>query len=412
LREVVITGLGPVAPNGVGKEQFWDALKKGESGIRYIEHFAEQYHHHEFAGVVPRHWLSGEQGGSWRNLMIVTASHLAMADAGISKDEFSRRRSGIRIGIGAVDMEIGEREYDKFKQSGTTASSVIAATIPHAAAAEIAKDLQCKGKVLTYASACTSGIISIISAADSILDGEADMVLAGGGDAPLTPFTVTCFEKAGLHPVNNMGLGDNPSTASRPFDAKREGGVIGEGAGMILLEDRESASRRGAKIYARIAGWGIANATSLKTLKAAYVAAMTEALNKARLSPNEIDYISAHAPGIMFTDRIEVSAIKEVFGRYSNNVPTGSIKSMIGNPLAASGPLQVIAAAQSIEHKFIPPTTNYENLDPQCDLDCIPNQGRVARVSRVLINASGVGGCVASLIISDLELAGVLPWTS
>jgi 3-oxoacyl-[acyl-carrier-protein] synthase II len=388
----------------VGREQFWEALKKGEPGIRLIGRFEEEGYSRQFAGVVPRHWLNGtsaDTGESWRSALMVTAARLALNDAGITREAFSCYRSGIQVGVSTVDMEIGEREYDAFKQSGMAKPTVIAATIPHAAASEIARELDCSGKVLTYASACTSGLLSIVSAAESILNLESEMVLAGGGDAPLTPFMVTCFGSAGLHPLSTDVFGDNPAAASRPFDGRREGGVLAEGAGFILLESRECANQRNARIYAQLVGWGVANAVSPKSLRGAYVSAMTQALDRAQMTVDQIDCIFAHAPGLKFSDKMEVEAIKSVFGHFAHNIPVNSIKGMIGNPLAASGPLQMIAAVLSIQDKFIPPTINYEYPDPHCDLDCVPNYGRVARVGTVLINSSGVGGCVVSTIIAE-----------
>lgn len=400
--EVVITGLGPIAPNGVGKQQFWESLKTGTSGIRYISHFEEEGYRPQIAGVIPQEWLPFNNGpnGARQRSLIAGAARLALEDAGISRDEFCTYDSGIRIGVSMVDMSVGEKEYDFFKESGNARPSLLAASFPHAPASDIAREFQCTGKVLTFSAACSSGLVSVISAAESILGNEVDLVLAGGGDAPLTPFMVSSFTAAGLHPPR---FGDDPAAASRPFDAEREGGVLAEGAGIVVLESVERARLRGAKIYARIIGWGISNATSPKNLKTAFVSAMNQALQKAHLLPDMIDYVSAHAPGIQVTDRFETEAIKDVFGERAYNVPTTSIKSMIGNPLAASGVLQVIAAAQAIEHKYIPPTTNYRCPDAYCDLDYIPNRGRVARVRTVLVNSSGFGGCVASVILASPE---------
>jgi 3-oxoacyl-[acyl-carrier-protein] synthase II len=396
---VVITGLGPVAPNGVGAKGFWEALKAGKSGIRHVSRFAKYEHVSQVAGEVPGDEPVGSEAFSKSqearcSYLLKNAARLALVDAGVRKEEFSACSTGIRIGVSTIDMEVGEREYDLFKLTQSTNPTVVADSFPHAAASEIARELKCSGQVLTFSSACSSGLVGLISAAESILKGEAEMVLAGGGDAPLTPFLISCFAAAGLHSFAGNG---EPSFASRPFDARREGGILAEGAGMLLLESAERARQRGAKIYAEITGWGLANATSPLNLKSSYVSAMTLALQKAGLSPVMVDYISAHAPGDKLIDKIEVKAIKEVLGIYAYNVAVSSIKSMIGNPLAASGPLQVIAAAQVIQNQYIPPTINYDKIDPQCDLDFVPRKGRVARVQRVLVNSSGIGGCVASL---------------
>jgi len=400
MSEVVITGLGPVAPNGIGIKEFWEALKAGKTGIRRIDRFGFSGNDSEVAGVIPRGGPAGlepfaENKEAWCTYLLKNAARLALSDAQITKGEFPRCSSGIRVGVSTIDMEVGEREYEYFKLGGSSKPTVVADSFPHAAASIMARELKCTGKVLTFSSACSSGLVSIISAAESILQGESEMVLAGGGDAPLTPFLVSCFTAAGLHPLPGNG---DPAASSRPFDSERKGGVMAEGAGMVLLESAERAQSRGARIYARITGWGIANATSPLSLKSSYVTAMTLALKN---TTNNIDYISAHAPGIQLTDRVEVEAIKEVFGSDSYNISISSIKSMIGNPLSASGPLQVIASSQVIREKFIPPTINYHNRDPHCDLDFIPNKGRVARVKTALINSLGIGGCIASLVINE-----------
>lgn len=402
MTEVVITGLGPVAPNGVGKVQFWNSLKSGESGIRRISRFEEQGYLPQIAGVVPADWLpdNDSANGARQRRLIASAAHLALEDAAISRDDFCKYASGIRVGVSMVDMAVGEQEYDCFKASGNARPYLLADSFPHAPATDIARELQCLGRVLTYSAACSSGLVSVISAAESIQRNEAELMLAGGGDAPLTPFMVSSFAAAGLHPPR---FGNDPAAASRPFDAGREGGVLAEGAGMVVLESAERVRLRGANAYARIVGWGIANAASPKGLKTAYVSAMNQALQNARLSPDMIDYVSAHAPGIPISDVMEIEAIKDVFRDNAYNIPVTSIKSMIGNPLAASGALQVIAAAQVIEHKYIPPTTNYRCPDGRCDLDCVPNRGRVARVRNVLVNSSGFGGCVACVIMSSPE---------
>ncbi|RJX27996.1 MAG: beta-ketoacyl-[acyl-carrier-protein] synthase family protein [Dethiobacter sp.] len=403
MAEVVITGLGPVAPNGVGKESFWNALKEGKSGIRRISRFDPDGSISRIAGEVPPEWVEAISPfpgtkRAWSTHMVITAAHLAMDDAGISKAEFSKSLSGIYVGISTNDMEFGEREYETFKHSGSTKANVISSSFPHAAASEIAGEFKCAGRVMTVSTACSSGILSIISGAESILRGENDLVLAGGGDAPLTPFVVSCFSSAGLHPTS---YNDSPLMASRPFDAKRDGGVLSEGAGMIVIENSERARLRGAKVYARISGWGVANATSPLSVTLSFVSSITQALQKAKLPLNMLDYICAHAPGIKFTDKVETEAIKNVFGQYAYNLPVSSIKSMIGNPLSAAGPLQVITTALVIQNKFIPPTVNYEHPDPACDLDYVPNRGRVARVRNALINLLGVGGCIVSMVITE-----------
>lgn len=403
MREVVITGLGAVAPNGVGNDNFWSALKEGKSGIRRISRFDVSGYPSQIGGEIPPEWIeslesleSRENGRPWSARLILAAARLALQDAGISQDEFHASQSGIWVGVSTSDMGVVESEYERFRESGFTKPTNVYYSFPHTAASELASALKCPSQVITVSAGCPSGLFSIIYAAESIMQGNTQVALAGGGDAPLTPLAYASFCSAGLMPTT---YNDAPQAASRPFDAKREGGVLAEGAGMVVLEDAEHASLRGAKIYARLDGWSISNATSPKQLKASFVASLSGALRKAGLSPVMIDYISAHAPGDKLIDKMETMAIKEVFGSFACNVPVSSIKSMIGNPLAAAGPLQLIATVQIIQHRYITPTINYEYPDPSCDLDCVPNKGRVARVNRALINLHGIGGANASLVI-------------
>lgn len=399
MSEVVITGLGPVAPNGVGKENFWQALREGSSGIRRISRFNPADCLSQIAGEIPTEWVEAvkpfpEEKRAWGTHLVITAAQLALEDAGINKKKLARHKAGIFLGISTNDMELGEREYAFFKQSGHTNPHVISASFPHAAAHDIAAEFKCPGQVVTVSSGCTAGLLSIIYAAEAILKGELEIALAGGGDAPLTSFVISCLCSAGLHPTS---FNDCPDEASRPFDAHRDGGVASEGAGMIVLESAAGARLRGARTYSRIAGWGIANAYSPLAVLSAFVASINGALQQAKFPTGTIDYICAHAPGIKFTDKVETEAVKKVFGPHAYNLPMSSIKSMIGNPLAAAGPLQIIATALAMQNQYIPPTVNYVYPDPHCDLDYVPNKGRVARVKRALVNVLGFGGSIVSM---------------
>ena len=399
----VITGLGPVAPSGLGKGSFWESFKTGRSGIRYFSRYPNNGTV-QIVGEVPREWfINGtpfdERKQAWSTFMVIQASHLALEDAGLDNMSFAARPSGIRVGISTIDMEVGEREYEHFKVSGATQPMVVASSFPHAPASVIARELKCSGRVFTSSAACTAGTLSIISAAESIASGDTEVQLAGGGDAPLTPFMISCMHSSGLHPAVPEGFNGKPQELCKPFDARRNGGVMGEGAGMVLLENDQEARRRGAKIYGRILGWGISNANSPFSLRTAFASAMEQALQMARLKPDAIDYISAHAPGIKISDKEEVKAIKQVFGPHAYHIPVSSIKGTIGNPLAAAGPLQLISALLAMEHQFVPPTLNYSEPDPACDLDCVPNRGRTARLKTAMVNSFGIGGGVASLIV-------------
>ncbi len=403
MREVVITGLGPVSPNGVGKDKFWQALRDGKSGIRRITRFDPLGYPSQIAGEIPCEWVEAVEpfpanGRAWSTHLIIAAARLALQDANISPDEFSASRSGIMVGISTTDMGVVEKGLEYFKQNASAKAEILNSSFPHAAASELGVVFNCSGQVVTLSTGCPGGLFSLIYGAESIIKGEADLVIAGGGDAPVTPFVHSCFCASGFL---SAAFNNEPSSASRSFDARRDGGVLAEGAGVVILEEAGRALARGANIYAKVAGWGITNAASLKQLGASIASSLEQSLQKAHLQPHEIDYICAHAPSDKLIDKMEVKAIKEVFGRYAYNLPVSSIKSMIGNPLAAAGPLQAIAAAKAIQEKFVPPTINYEFPDPSCDLDFVPNKGRMARMETSLVNLHGLGGCNASLVLTE-----------
>lgn len=407
MRSVVITGLGAVAPNGVGKENFWQALAEGRSGIRRISRFDSAPYPCRVAGEIPGEWLQenglGQKGDdcSWSTVYALKAAREALRDAGLNPEAMPDCSLGVYMGTSSTDMGIVEKEYLVFKDDNTTSAGAIASCFPHAPASLIAKEINCNGNVITVSTGCSSGLFSLMLAADSINCGEADLALAGGVDAPLTPLLLAGFCATGLLPT---GYNDSPQSASRPFDARRQGGVLAEGAGVLVLEAEDYARRRGATVYAQISGWGTSNTVSPNGLRAAATDCIIQALHGAGLRPEQIDYINAHSPGDPVIDRAETRTIKEIWGKYAYNVPVSSIKSMIGSPLAASGPLQTIAAVMAMQNQFIPPTVNYQYPDPRCDLDYVPNQGRAARVGRVLINLQGIGGGNTTLIVSKASL--------
>lgn len=401
MREVVITGLGPVAPNGVGKEKYWDALRKGVSGIGRITRFDPSGYPCEIAGEVsldmgPSPLKSGP-AGSRNNELALAAAALAIEDAGLTLEELSAcRSSGVCIGVSSTDIGVIQHEHTLLLEKRKMTSSAIVSCFPHAPSSLIAQAINCRGDVTTISTGCPSGLHSVIYAAEAIARGSSDIMITGGVDAPLSPLFFGSFCAAGVLPKR---FNNDPQRASRPFDSARDGGVLAEGSGVVILEDSERAYRRGARVYARIPGWGSANASSLKDLKLSMYISMHKSLLQSGLRPTELDYICAHAPGDQLIDRIETEAIKELCGSQAYNIPVSSIKSMIGNPLAGAGPLQLIAVALAIQHSFIPPTINYENPDPRCDLDYVPCKGRAARVHTALINLHGFGGANAAMLV-------------
>jgi len=401
-KEVVVTGLGPVSSVGIGNENYWKALKKGRSGIKHISLFDTKGLSCCIGGEIDNQWISEDGGWSKKKVsrstnFIINAARLALKDAGITEAEFAAGSPAIFVGSSTTDMDIVEKEYLSFKAVGLVQSTSVFSSSPHAAASELASEFKCSGKAITIATGCSAGLVSIASGAEAILRGEADMVLAGGGDAPLTPFLLASFTSAGLLSTR---YNDNPTLASRPFDAKRDRGILSEGAGMLLLESAEKARERKARIYGKIGGWGMSNASSPKAMKSAFRASIADTLKMAYFEPEKVDYICANAPGDILVDKMEVKAIKDIFGTYAYNLPISSIKSMIGYPLAGCGPLQVIAALKAMQDNFVPPTLNYKYPEAGFDLDFVPEKGRTSRVNSALVNLSGLGGSIISLLVT------------
>ncbi len=401
--EVAVTGLGAVAPNGTGKEEFWQAVKQGVSGIGPVTRFDASGYPCRVAGEVAINGgyikrtpdpLEPGENLSFSSKLILAASQQALDDAGIARESFSGLRSGIWVGTSSNDMTMVEQEYEHFKEQGTARSYVLSSAYPHAAAKEMGAALQCLGQVTTISIGCSSGLFSIMFAAEAIARGEVDLALAGGGDAPITPFLYSCFCSAGFL---STSFNHNPRQASRPFDSNRDGGVLSEGAGMVVLESAERAARRRA--YGYLSGWHTSNACNYNMMGSAFQASITGALQAAKLYPREIDYICANAPGDRFIDAVEVKVVERVFSRHASCVPISSIKSTVGNPLAAAGPLQMIASFQAMKDRYLPPTVNLEQPKPHRGLDFVPGEGRVARVENVLLNAQGLGGSNISFVL-------------
>ncbi len=402
--EAVITGLGPVAPNGVGKENFWEAISTGKSGIRLIDNLVNSDCPCQIGGDIPLEWVE-ERAALLPNWLpnakgckyTMLAAMLALEDAGLTPEDINGRNGAVFMGVSIPDMEIYQNEYKSFAANGSTRPESLAAAAPHTPATVVSHMLKIYSNVITVSTACTSGAVSIQNASEIICRGEADIVLAGGVEIPLSPIFISGFSSAGLVPT---GYNDHPELGSRPFDYKRESGVLSEGAGVVVMEEKSKALRRNARIYATYSGGGFSTAMSPSWMKAAFFRAMSEALDKSRVKTSEIDHISASAPGHPVIDQVETEAIKDLFNSNAYNIPVNSLKSMIGNPGAAAGPLQLIASALSIQNCFITPTVNLDVCGEGCDLDYVPNNGRVARVNRAMINIRGFGGNVSSMIIA------------
>ncbi|HEX3000028.1 MAG TPA: beta-ketoacyl-ACP synthase II [Armatimonadota bacterium] len=406
MRRVVITGLGPVAPNGIGKQAFWNALMEGRSGISRIRSFDASIYPCQIAGEVddfdPELFMEPKRISRTARFsqLAVAAARLAMEDAKLDptdKEEASQR--GVCLGVSSNAFDFLLREIAAFLERGCrrTTPVVAGAGFPHAAAAEITVACHCQGPATSISAGCASGAVAIAQACDAIRDGRARIMLAGGADGSVTPFTLATLCAARMLPTEN----DDPEHVSRPFDRNRKGGVLSEGAGIVVLEDLEHALMRGATIYGEV----LACATNAEAYNMVELATdgsflergMRTVINESRLRPVDVDYISAHGPSDI-CDMQETRAIKAVFGPHAFNLAISSIKSMIGNPFSSAGPLQVISVAMAMQEQRVPPTINYETPDPECDLDYVPNHPRVCRVNVALVNSHGFGGanhCIA-----------------
>ncbi len=404
--EAVITGLGPVAPNGIGSPMFWEAISTGRSGIRHIKSLEDSKCSCQIAGEIPAEWIDSRSQDlpewlpdSKSCKFSLLAAVMALEDAGLALKDFAHRIPAIYMGASNLDMEVCHNEYQSFFKQRTANPGSLFSASPHTPATVIAHYLKNSRNVITISTACTSGAVCVHFAANSILREEADVTVAGGVDASLSPIFMNAFCSAGLSP---SGYNDRPEEASRPFDKDRESGILSEGAGVVVLEEKTRALRRNAKMYASFNGGGMSNVLTPSAMKSSFYEAMATALTNARLSISDIDYISACGTGHRLMDHVETKAIKELFGSRAYNLPVSSIKSMIGNPGAAAGPLQIIATVLAMQNSYIPPTINLIEPEKKCDLDYVPIKGRIARVKRAMINIRGLGGSVSSLIISKV----------
>ena len=405
-RRVVVTGIGVVAPNGIGKDAFWNSLINGKSGIKKITLFDASSFSSQIAGEVNNFEFNGffnkgiySKKGRF-TCFAVYAAKMAVEDAKLSK--LNMEKTAIYLGTATGGMDIFEREHSILKERGVHKMNPFGsvAYFPNSPATEISIELGCKRKVITISTACTSGLDAIGFGFRDIREAKSEIIIAGGTDAPITPLTLGSLCAARIMSLQN----DYPERASRPFDKKRDGGVVGEGAGVLILEELEHALGRKATIYAEVKGYASnLEASGLFENDSegnGFVETIKLALEEAEINPSSVSYICAHAPSDRILDIAETKAIKKVFKRYAYEIPISSIKSMIGNPLSAAGPMQLVASVLTIQDNTIPPTINYEYPDPECDLDYVPNKARKNRVDTVVVNSHGFGGSNASVIVT------------
>jgi minimal PKS ketosynthase (KS/KS alpha) len=417
-RRTAITGVGVVAPGGTSRKAFWACVTDGRTATRRITFFdpspfrsqvaAECDFDPAAAGLSPRQLRRADR---YVQFGLVCAAE-AIEDSGLElDDERLREQTGVVMGTAVGGTTALEAEYVVASDSGRrwlvdphcTTPFLYEALVPSTLAAEIAARYQTHGPAQVVSTGCTSGIDALGYAHHLVQDGEAEVVIAGAADSPISPVTVASFDAIKATSPDN----DDPERASRPFDRDRHGFVLGEGAAVLVLEELGHALRRGAHVYAVIGGYATrGNAYHMTGLRADGVemaVAIEDALRQARLGPTDLSYISAHGSGTKQNDRHETAAFKRSLGPFAHNVPISSIKSMIGHSLGAIGAIEMAACALAMEHGVIPPTANWANRDPECDLDYTPNIARELAVDAVLSVGSGFGGFQSAMALTRLR---------
>ena len=400
LQRVVVTGLGAITPIGNDVSSYWEGLSTARNGVAGITLFDASRHACRFAAEVknfdPSGWLEPKESKRWDRFCQfgVIAAKQAVAHAGLTIDESNQHRVGTAIGSGVGGLLMMETQAHVLKDRGPDRVSpfCVPMMIPNMATGLTAIALGAKGPSSAVATACAAGSNAIGDAYRLIQLGLADVMVAGGAESAITPLGVAGFASAKALSFRN----DDPTTASRPFDAERNGFVIGEGAGVIVLESLEHAQARGAQILAEVVGYGMTcdahHITSPTPGGGGGAEAMRLALKDARLEPEAVDYVNAHGTSTQANDSNETSAIKSALGDWAYQIPVSSTKSMTGHLLGGSGGIEAVAAVLAIEHNLVPPTINYQNPDPACDLDVVPNQAREHTLNVVLSNSFGFGG--------------------
>lgn len=408
---VAITGLGLITPIGVGKVPFWEGVRSGRRGVGPVTRFDASKLRTRIAGEVAD-FDAGDHFAARRRSRLdrfaqfsIAAARLALEDSGLTIGEGPGAVSGERLGV-AIGSALGgvsgaEQDHAAFLRSGQRAipASLALRVFAGAGACNVAIECGARGPVIGNSNSCASGAIAIGEALRSIRDDEATVVIAGGVEAPLAPLTFTAFAVIRAMSTAN----ENPGVASRPFDARRDGFVMAEGAAILILEEMGHAIARNARIYAEIAGFATTNDAHHMTAPHPEgrdaARAMRLALRDAALTSSEIELVNAHGSSTQLNDRIETRAIKDVFGERARRIPVSGTKGMHAHALGATGAMEAAISALSISEGFVPSTTNLTQPDPECDLDYVPGAGRSESVRTVLSNSFGFGGSNACLVL-------------
>ena len=405
-RRVVITGMGALTPIGNTVEEYWASLVAGRGGVGPITHFDASNHSCRIAAEVkgfdPNVYMDPKETRRMDPFVqyAVAAAKMAMDDSGLSITPENAARVGVLVGSGIGGVHTWEAQHRILLEKGPSRVSpfFVPMLIANMASGQISIVFGAKGPNTTVVTACTTGTNAVGDAYEIIKRGDADAMIAGGAEAAICPLSCAGFCNAQAFSLRN----DEPEKASRPFDAKRDGFIIGEGAGVLILEDLEHARARGANIRAEIIGYGMSGDAYHITAPApegeGAARCMQAALDDAGIRPEDVDYINAHGTSTELNDKFESMAIKTVFGDHAYKVPISSTKSMTGHLLGAAGAVEAIACIRALEEGTIPPTINYEYPDPDCDLDYVPNVARKADLEIAISNSFGFGGHNATLV--------------
>ncbi|CAM5561641.1 beta-ketoacyl-[acyl-carrier-protein] synthase family protein [Streptomyces aurantiogriseus] len=413
-RRVAVTGIGIVAPGGIGVPAFWDLLSNGRTATRGITFF-------DPAGLRSRiaaecdfdpaaHGLDPQDTArSDRYIQFaLVAGQEAVRDAGIDLARENPWRVGVSLGTAVGGTTRLEHDYVLVSHKGQrwdvdhqeAEPHLHRAFAPSTLASTVAERFEARGPVQTVSTGCTSGLDAVGYAFHTIEEGRADVCIAGASDSPISPITMACFDAIKATSPNN----DDPAHASRPFDADRNGFVMGEGGAVLVLEELEHAKARGAHVYCELSGYAtFGNAyhmTGLTREGLEMARAIGVALDHARLDGTAVDYVNAHGSGTQQNDRHETAAVKRALGQHAYGTPMSSIKSMVGHSLGAIGAIEVVACVLALAHQVVPPTANYETPDPECDLDYVPRVARERKLNTVLSVGSGFGGFQSAVILN------------
>ncbi len=410
-RRVVVTGMGMVTPLGVGTEASWQALCRGKSGVGPVSHFDAGQFRTKIAGEVkdfnPHDFINRKlvRRGDRFIHFALAAARMALEDSRLKITSANDERVGVSVGTAMGGIESIEKNHELLLKGKRKQISpfFVPSFLCNMATGQVAIEFGAKGANMCTVTACASGTHAIGDAAIVIQRGDVDAMIAGGTEASIRPLVF-----AGLDPLKVMSArNDEPEKASRPFDKERDGFIIGEGAGVVILEELESAQKRGARIYGEVLGYGLNSdayhITAPDPDGAGAASCMRLALEDAGISPDRVDYINAHGTSTMLNDLSETKAIKKVFGERSHKIPISANKSMMGHMWAGAGVVEAIASLLTITEGVIPPTINYETPDPECDLDYVPNEARRAEVKVVLSNSFGFGSTNGCLILGKFS---------